>query len=429
MRKSELSFGIVVFVASLAFSSQVGPGTSSEGPSGRKDADERLQPYLKVLREDGREPVRFVVDKLASHDLIVFDDGMHHALEPFEFYQKLIKDPAFQRQAPAIFLEAVPVSQQRHLDAYLSAPEDDQRLLYPAFQNDQNGRGWNLKTYFDLLQTLRAVNKALPDKGKLKVYGVGSPTFWPEIQTHQDLIQFRKSLLSFDHTMYAVIRNEMADFQANRKGIFLTNTRHAYKGLRRKDGQFFWNAATFIHQWHPGKAYSVRVHHLVLQAVRPLATAGGSLVRPRHEYKYVRVARGLWDSAFRAAGDKRVAFPLQGNVFGKTPYVGAEQLEALPGQKMQDAFDAVVFLAPLEELRSCAYVDIFTPTYKQELKRRLSLLWTQDELQELFRKTKTKDLDELFALFEKAGWARPAGPIPEAQLLGPIDEWKTQPVD
>src|SRR5262249_25488255 len=158
-------------------------------------------------------------------------DGFHNALEPFDFYQQLVRDPAFQRHAPALFLEAVPVSQQRHLDAYLYGPEDDQRLLYPAFQNDQNGRGWNLKTYFDLLQTVRDVNKALPDKGKLKVCGVGSPTFWSEIQTRQDLAQFHKSLLSFDHTMYAVIRNELADFRAGRKGVFLTNTRHAYKGL------------------------------------------------------------------------------------------------------------------------------------------------------------------------------------------------------
>ena len=82
----------------------------------------------------------------------------------------------------------------------------------------------------------------------------------------------------------------------------------------------------------------------------------------------------MWDSAFRAAGDKRVAFPLQSNVFGAAPYVGAERLDALPGQKMQDVFDAVVFLVPLEKLRRCADVDIFTPAYKQELKRRLPLL-------------------------------------------------------
>jgi hypothetical protein len=419
--------GVAVLAALLALIVCVGQGSSDAGPSGGKDTDERLQPYLKALREHGREPIRFVMDQLPAHDLIVFDDGMHNALEPFDFYQQLIRDPAFQRHAPAIFLEAVPINKQRHLDAYLNAADDDPRLLYPAFQDDANGRGWNLKTYFDLLRTVRTVNQALPGKSKLRVCGVDSPTFWSEIQTRQDLIQYHKSCASRDHHMYTAILNELAQFQGKRKGIFLTNTRHAFKGIRQKDGTFFWNAATFFHQWHPGKAYSISVHNVVLQAVGALATPRASFQgRQTHEYKYARVAHGLWDSAFRAAGDRPVAFPLQGNVFGAAPYVGADQLDALPGQKMQDAFDAVIFLAPLEKLHHCAYVDLCTPAYKQELKRRLALLWTEAELKAVLAKTKTKDLDELFAIFEKGGWARPAGPLPEAQLLGPIDEWKTQ---
>jgi len=97
----------------------------------------------------------------------------------------------------------------------------------------------------------------------LRVYGVCSPTFWAEIQTRQDYDQYRKSLLSFDYHIYATILSDLAQFKANRKGILLTNTRHAYKAIRRKDGQFLWNAATFFDQWHPGRAYSVRVHNAI----------------------------------------------------------------------------------------------------------------------------------------------------------------------
>ena len=53
-------------------------------PSPAKDTEEQLQPYLKVLRESGQDPVHFVVDKLATHDLIIFDDSSHDALEPWE---------------------------------------------------------------------------------------------------------------------------------------------------------------------------------------------------------------------------------------------------------------------------------------------------------------------------------------------------------
>ena len=348
-----LLFGILI---DLLFATA---GQSQESPLVRLPAqapfvlqsDGRLQPYLEVLRNQGREPIRFVLQALKRHDLIIFDDAVHTALEPFEFYQQLIRDKAFQQQAPAIFLEIVSINRQRHLDAYLNAARDDPRLLCPAFQDELNGNGWGLRTYFDFLRTVRAVNQALPAKSKLRVYAVNSPTLWPEIQTRDDLVQFRKSTASRDHHMYVAILNELAEFKAKRKGIFLTNTRHAYKGIRQKDGQFFWNAATFFHQWHPGKAYSIRMHNVTPQVVRALATSppGTFEGRPSHEIRFVRMARGLWDSAFRASGNRPVAFALQGNVFGAERYTGADEFDALPDQKMQDAYDAVIFLAPPRE--------------------------------------------------------------------------------
>src|SRR5262249_50137113 len=153
-----------------------------------------LQPYLQILRQHGQEPIPFVIDKLDAFALLIFDDALHTAVEPFEFYQRLVKEAAFQRRAPAIFLEAIASNKQRHLDDYLAAPGDDPHLLDPAFQDDANGFGFPYKTYFDFLQTVRTVNQGLPKERRLKVYGVGMPTWWAEIKTPQDLEQFRKSL-------------------------------------------------------------------------------------------------------------------------------------------------------------------------------------------------------------------------------------------
>jgi hypothetical protein len=388
--------------------------------------DARLQAYLQVLSEQGQEPVPFVVGKLDTFDLLIFDDALHTAAEPFEFYQQLVKDPAFQRKAPAIFLEAIPSNKQRHLDAYLAAAEDDGRLLYPAFQDDANGLGFPYESYFKLLRTIRAVNQDLPKEARFKVFGVGSPTWWAEIQTPQDLEQFRKSLASYDHHMYATIRDELDQFRSGKKGIFLTNTRHAYKGIKRKDGQFFWNTATFFEQRHPGKAYSIRLHNVTLSILRvkdlPVNAPKTAEGRERMEYKFVRMARGLWDSAFRAHGDRPVAFPIANNVFGTEPYIGNHQLDAKPGQTVQDAYDAVIVLAPIEKLRQTALVDcIYTPAFREELKRRYRIMYAEAQREELLRANQVKDLDGLLA---KTTRARPEGPLPQAQFAGPIDEWK-----
>jgi hypothetical protein len=390
--------------------------------------DERLQPYLQVLREQGQAALRFVIDKLDKFDLLVFDDALHTAVEPFEFYQRLVGEAAFREKLPVIFLEAIPSNKQRHLEDYLAAARDDPSLLYPAFQDDANGQGFPYKTYFDLLRTVREVNHSLPKDRGLRVVAVGSPTWWAEIQTPRDLEQFRKSLTSYDHHMYATIRDELDQFQRNKKGIFLTNTRHAYKGIKRKDGQFFWNATTFIEQRHPSRAYSIRLHNVTLSILRtkePPADAPRTAEgRERLEYRFVRMASGLWDSAFRANGDRPIAVPITGSVFGGEPYIGNHQLDALPGQKMQDAYDAVIFLAPLEKLRQTALVDcLYTASFRTELKRRYRLMYTEAQLADLIRTNQAEDLDGLLA---KTLVARPEQPLPQARSVGPLDEWKTQ---
>jgi hypothetical protein len=392
------------------------------------EPDARLRPYIDVLRQQGQDPVRFVVANLDAYDLLIFDDALHTAVEPFEFYGRLVKDAEFQRKRPTIFLEVIPSNKQRHLDDYLAAAGDDPRLLHPAFQDDANGLGFNYKTYFDFLRTVREVNQALPPEGRLRVVAVGSPTWWCEVQTPRDLDQFRKSLASYDHHMYASIRDELDAFRSQRKGLFLTNTRHAYKGIKRRDGQFFWNAGTFFAQWHPGKTYSIRFHNATLSVLRvkePVAGAAKTAEgRERLDYQFVRMARGLWDSAFQALGDRPVAFPIAGNVFGAEPYIGNHQAEALPGQTMQDAYDAVIFLAPLDKLRQTALLDsLLTPAFREELKRRHRLLYTEAQLGELVKRHNARDLDDYLT---KAFVARPEGPLPQARALGPIDEWKSR---
>src|SRR5262249_22962060 len=140
------------------------------------------------------------------------------------------------------------------------------------------------------------------------------------------------------------------------------------------------------------------------------------------EYKFVRMARGLWDSAFRAEGDRPVAFPIKGNVFGDEPYIGNHQLDALAGQKMQEAYDAVIFLGPLEKLRQTGFVDfIYTPAFRHELKRRYRIMFTESQLAERFKQQHARNLDELV---DKSIAPRPEMPLPQAQGLGPVDEWK-----
>jgi hypothetical protein len=397
--------------------------TMSFAPAFANASEDRTErECVQVMRTLGKEPVAFVLDQLRDHDLLIFDDALHSAVEPFLFYQQLIRDPEFRRQAKYIFLEALPINQQTAIDAYLAAEREDQTLLYPAFQDDYSGTGFNYKTYFDLLHAIYEVNRQTPKAERLQVVCVSNPVYWSVLKTREDLALFRKSLSGRDALMYEVIRDELDGFRSGRKGIFLTNTRHAYKGIRDRQGRLFWNCATWFHERFPGKAYSLRCHGVVLSIERiraadssKPATAEG---RERFDYHWARPGRGLWDEAWRELGNKPIAVPISGNVFGKQPYVGNHMLDAAPGQTYGDAYDAILFLAPMEQLRQSAQVgDIYTPAFKIELARRYRLLYTQEQLTKRFQDEGVRTLEELI---DKVHVAVPEQPLPQLKGLEPV---------
>lgn len=390
--------------------------------------EEKLTPYLNALNEKGEDPIHFVIDKLDQYNLLIFDDALHTAVEPFEFYQDLIKSKDFQKKTKHIFLEAVSVNQQPALDAYFESEKEDVSLLYPAFQNDFSGTGWRYKTYFDLLRTIWETNKVLPVKERFKVIAVNVPTYWSEINTAEDVELFRLSLTGNDYTMYKIILSYMDDFKSNKKGIFLTNTRHAYKCIKNKNGESYWNCGTFFYLYNPGKTYSIHFHNINLffEGVKevdpkePKTTEGLEDV----VVKWVRMEKGLWDSAFEKYGNKPVAFDMKDTPFGKAEYIGNHMLNAAQGQTMYDAYDALIFLAPVDKLRQTAMVDyIYTKEFKEELERRVQFLYTEEQTKNILGSYGFESvMDFINAYFH----SEPEKLQPLVDKVGPIDEWEDE---
>ena len=374
--------------------------------------------HLADLRAHGREPVAFVFDQLERHDLVVLDDALHTLVEPFGFYQRLVREPGFRQRARFVFLEAVPHNQQGHIEAYLAAPTEDSRLLYPAFQNSLSGDGFPYATYFDVLRTIHEVNLSLPDSERIRVVAVGSPSYWSEIRTPRDVEIFRQGLDAYDYTMYAMIRSTLG---ADGKGIFLTNTRHAYQAIRHADGSLYWNATTYFHEREPGRAYSIRFHapQLVIERVRDDTTGTRTTQGlERIDYRWDRMEGGAWDRAFRDYGEA-VAVPLEGTAFGEAPYIGNHMLDVVPGQTMADAYDAVIFLAPLEELHQTARVgSIYTPEFRLELARRLRLLHSEEDLAAMVAESGASDLA---GYIERTYVDRPQEALPQSRDLPALE--------
>lgn len=350
--------------------------------------------YYKVIQDQGQPPVEFVQEALSNYPLIIFDDALHNAFEPFEFYRELLENP--ETNLDFVFLEAFGINAQADIDTFMNAEGEDSTLLLKVFQDSFSGYGWRYQTYYDLMSSIRKINEKRSEDRRIRVISVDQPIYWEGIHTREEYNTFQKSLIGRDHFMYRVILSQMDEFNGQKKGIFLTNTRHAYKGIRNKEGVFYWNTGTFFHQWHKDKSYSIRVHNVTLSRLERKATQENQTTDglSRFEYSWVKMENGKWDQAFERSGNDPVAFPLKNNPFGESAYIGNHMLDAKEGQTIYDAYDALLFLAPLDQLHFSAKLDfIDTPSFKEELKRRITIL-EDGNIEAFLSRNEVQSIDE-----------------------------------
>lgn len=335
------------------------------------------------LKSKGEDPLNFVHQIFKNHDLIVFDDALHSAYEPFIFYNQLLNDKALEGRLNYIFLEIIGTNDQPIVNQFLNSKTKDTTLLRKIFQDDYSGNGLQYQTYLDLFTNVWEHNKNLSDSLKIQVIGVDPPIYWESIKTWRDYEIFQNTLKSRDYFMYLEILEKMKNFSENKKGIFLTNTRHAYKNIKDAEGNIYWNTTTFFTHWNPGKVYSIRLHNVNLQIEAKKVEAEGAKKSTEGLdaaiYKWVKIDNGSWDNAFAANGNKSVAISFNNTTFGKTKYTGNHMLNVAKNTTMLDAYDALIFLKPIEELHFSAKFDfIYTPEFGVELERRLKLLKGED---------------------------------------------------
>lgn len=357
--------------------------------------------YSEVLKKYGQSPSDFIDEKLRKHDLLIFDDGLHSALEPFEFYGELLESK--KESIDFVFIEVFSIKHQSHIDDYLRSKTKDSTLLLKIFQDDISGYGWQYETYHTLLSKVWDINSTLNQENKIKVVGVDQPVYWESIKTRKDYDVFLKSLTGRDYFMYKVIVEHMNNFEENKKGIFLTNTRHAYKHIRNRKGSLYWNCGTFLNQWHPEKTFSIRIHNVQLSIEKSddSSTDKSADGLGRYNYRWIQMENGLWDEAFKTNNNSSIAIPFEGNIFGKSKYVGNHMLNVAEGQSMYDAYDALVFIKPLDNLHFSAKLDFFyTPTFKKELERRILLLH-DNKVDELLAKNKVPTLESYINIISK----------------------------
>lgn len=338
-------------------------------------SSQNVDNYYKTIQRQGQEPVSFIKDQIATHDLILFDDAIHSAVEPFEFYMDFLENNP--KAIDYVFMEAVPISAQPYLDSFLNHKVKDTAILTNVFQMDL-GYGWPYETYLALYSKVWDINQTLPSDKTIQIIATDQPFHWELLNTIEEFNKAQQSMIARDYFMYKIIIDKMDHFKSGKKGLFLTNTRHAYKGIKNSDGFLNWNTGTFFHQWHPDKTYSVRIHNMTLQVVAVEEDVGKSTAEglEKVNFEWIRLDNGKWDEAFALNDNQPVAISFDNNPFGNFSFTGNQMQDAMPGQTMYDAYDALIFLKPLNKTKFSAHTKFYyTPEFKKELAHRIKVLY------------------------------------------------------
>ena len=269
--------------------------------------------YDHVIKHKSKDPVTFFYNKLQIHDLLICDDGLHPAVEPYDFLCEFLREKP--ESVDMIFMETISIKAQSAIDSFMNSDTKDTLLLAPVFQESFH-YFWPYETCLKVLSTVWDINQTLPQENKIQVIGVDQAIYWEGLQSRDDYNIFQSSLSARDNFMYQTILKHMHYFNSGKKGIFMTNTRHAYKCIRNKDGQPFWNAGTFFHEWHPGKTYALRFHNMILHitALREAGENASTEGMDQLEYTWARMDNGEWDKAFARNSNAPLALPFKNNI-------------------------------------------------------------------------------------------------------------------
>lgn len=354
--------------------------------------------FLTTLKAQSCSPFLMIKESLKQHDLIIFDDGIHSAKEPFDFYCQLVSDTSVSNKISYIFLEVFNTNSQIYLDAFFHSKTPDSLLLIKAFQDDYSGYGWRYQTYLELFNCIWQTNQS--GSNKIKVIAVSPPIFWEGLKSRYDYETFQNSLSSRDYFMYQTIKSTMSEFKKGEKGLFLTNTRHAYKNIKDSTCQLYWNTNTFFNQRDPGKTFSIRIHNASISItqrkkdVSKITTEGLN----EFDYKWVLPENGLWDSAFARLSTFPLAVSFRNTSFGKSKYIGNLMINVKRGTTQFDAYDALIVLKPYNKLNFSSTLNfIYTPDFKMELKRRIKLM-QEENLNDFLKENEVNTLDEFIEI-------------------------------
>ncbi len=280
-----------------------------------------------------------IVSAFASHPVVAIAEthGLHQA---GEFYEALVRDPAFQRAVDDIVIEFASRQSQPLLDRYVMAGDSlAPDTLASIWRNTTKAASWESPVYARWLAAIRDVNRKRSAGHRLRVLAGDTRIDWTALRSHSDWV----ALGANDESFARVILEEV--LAKHRRALVVLGSNHLARGGAIRDRTP--NTTTRVEKVRPGAMEIVLLY------------AGW----PDPESTERRIAREAWPTPALVA--------LRGS------WPGELSVEAgMHPVPLETLADALLFLGPAKALdeeppRPCSQ----EPSYLNELDRRSWIEW------------------------------------------------------
>jgi hypothetical protein len=332
------------------------------GPLSRVSTDTTA--CVQFLSAQGRDPKHFVLDALAHHRLVVFGE-LHRRLWSWDLCKSVLNDPAFPRATGTVFME-ISAHTQTRLDAFLAKDTLDEDMLLDVFREIQIN-GWPDRGMFEFTKELWKLNRTLPAERRVRIVAVDIPRPFSTLATAEEKRKYFESAPDRNEHMASAIVAALNADTGSRGSLFIVGVGHAFRSTTRgfasapNPAAPGGSAGSLLSQRLPrGQVFTIFTHC-------PVVDNAGRMPG--------RIRNGLFDHAFRAAGNRPVAFTLHEGPFGKEPFDALPEISFFTSTgTFADNYDGYVFLGPLdEEPGDYLLYDLFSDGFVRELERRAAL--------------------------------------------------------
>jgi hypothetical protein len=168
------------------------------------------------------DAITAILDLFTTHQVVGLGEGPHGNVEGAAFRLKLIGDPRFPTVVQDILVESGTARYQEVMDRYIRGETVPHQQLRKAWEDTTNpGTNWDKKMYEEFFTAVRTVNRALPQRHKLRVLLGDPPIAWESVRTRADL---RRWNMQRDPHAFAVLKRE--SFPHNRKVLIIYGDGH-----------------------------------------------------------------------------------------------------------------------------------------------------------------------------------------------------------